>query len=75
VYKVDGTYQCLLAFLLGVFLVLSSTVVVGHGDDGEDDIDQVEGAEENDDDEEEHVVWTVGAKHLPTAKQLSVYTF
>lgn len=68
----DGTYHCLLSFLFGVLLVLSATVVVGHGNDGEDDVDQVEGAEEDDDDEEEDVVWTVGANHLPTVKKVLV---
>ena len=55
-------------FLLRLFL----TVVVRHGDDGQDEVDQVERdevdqierAEKDDHDEEEHVIQAVGTNNL-----------
>ena len=38
-----------------VFQILFLAVVVGHGDDGQDEVDQVERAHEDDDDEKQHV--------------------
>ena len=41
-----------------LFLGLPLQLVVGHGDNGEDEIDEVEGAQENVEDEEDYVEWT-----------------
>ena len=51
-------------FFLGGVLVLLATVVVRHGDDRQDEVDQVERAHEDDDDEERHVVRRVRFDHL-----------
>jgi hypothetical protein len=41
-----------------LLLGLPLQLVVGHGDNGEDEIDEVEGAQENVEDEEDYVEWT-----------------
>lgn len=62
--KVDGNEKLVCAypdgFLFeesGLFLLfrLLLELVVRHGDDSEDEVEQIEGAQEDDDDEEEHV--------------------
>ena len=42
----------------GLLLGLALQLVVGHGDNGEDEVDEVEGAQENVEDEEDDVEWT-----------------
>src|SRR6218665_439168 len=49
-----------LSFLLRLFLA----VVVRHGNNGKNEIDQIEGSEEDDDDEEEHVIRSIGTDYL-----------
>jgi len=51
---------------LFVLEILLLAVVVGHGDDGKDEIDEVERTHEDDDDEEQHMQRPVGAYHLRT---------
>ena len=44
-----------------LFLLLHLlAVVVGHSDDGEDEVDEVEATQKDDDDEEDDVISTVG---------------
>ena len=55
-------HQLLLARLfLGNYLML---LLVGHGDDGQDQVDQVEGAQENGQHEKYHIHATVGTQGL-----------
>ena len=41
-----------------LLLCLALELVVGHGHNGQDQVDEVEGAEENVEDEEDDVEWT-----------------
>ena len=55
-------HQLLLARLfLGNYLML---LLVGHGDDGQDQVDQVEGTQENGQHEKYHIHATVGTQGL-----------
>ena len=51
--------------LVGLLLLLLLAVVVGHGDDRQDEVDEVERAHEYYHDEEQHVDPPVGTNHLP----------
>jgi len=46
------------------FLRLLLTVVVRHGDDGQDEVDQIERAEKDDEHEKEHVIQPVRSNNL-----------
>lgn len=56
-------------FLLLLLQLLA--IVIRHGDNGENEIDEVEGSHEDDDDEEDHVVSTVRCQDLQKHISLS----
>lgn len=70
--------KCTSALLAGthLFLLVSlecflfPAVVVGHGDDGQDQVDQVERTHEDDDDKERHVMRRVRLDYLSHATTL-----
>lgn len=62
-----SAYPKLFGLLVLRFLVLFSTVIIGHGNNGKDKVDEVEGAKKDDDDEEAHLVWTICFNHLDDA--------
>ena len=45
-------------------LRLLLTVVVRHGDDGQNEVDEVERAEKDDEDEKEHVIQSIRTNNL-----------
>ena len=59
-------------FLLLLFLVLFLLLVVAHGDDGENEVHQVEAAHEDDEDEEQHVPRALRANHLMMTSQTHI---
>jgi len=54
-------------FLLRLLL----TIVVRHGDDSEDEVDEVERAEKDDDNEKEYVIQSVGTNDLTNTRVFS----
>jgi len=66
----DESRQTDRQFILCSFLFLLATVVVGHGDNGQDQVDQVERTHEDDDDKERHVMRRVRLDYLSHATTL-----
>jgi len=58
-----------LFILVGLKSFLFPAVIVSHGDNGQDDVDQVERSHEDDDHEEKHLILTVRLDRLQQTRQ------
>ena len=74
VYVTWSNYQRRRDLGFSEFSLSSLTVVVRHGDNGEDEVDEVERAEEDDADKERHVPQSVRAKYLSVTAASMIVT-